>query len=85
MGAPGYEPKFGGIYSYVKNTQVFVCPDDSKGRYNGNSYSVSLISISNCIDPGYSGRNSLGSNSNFSVLRNKFYSGIFFNFRQRSL
>jgi prepilin-type N-terminal cleavage/methylation domain-containing protein/prepilin-type processing-associated H-X9-DG protein len=40
VGPAGYDPKFGGIYSYVKNAQVFVCPDDSKGKHNGNSYAV---------------------------------------------
>ena len=39
-GKPGYDPKQGAIYSYIKNAQVFVCPDDSKGRANGNSYAV---------------------------------------------
>ncbi len=39
-GPAGYDPRYGAIYSYVKNAQVFVCPDDSKGRYNGNSYAV---------------------------------------------
>lgn len=39
-GPPGYDPRQGAIYSYVKNAQVFVCPDDSKGRFNGNSYAV---------------------------------------------
>lgn len=40
VGPPGYDPRYGAIFAYVKNVQVFVCPDDSKGRYNGNSYAV---------------------------------------------
>lgn len=39
-GIPGYDPRYGSIYSYVKNVQVFVCPDDQKARFNGNSYAV---------------------------------------------
>ncbi len=39
-GKPGYDPTKGAIYSYIKSAQVFVCTDDNKGRYNGNSYAV---------------------------------------------
>jgi prepilin-type N-terminal cleavage/methylation domain-containing protein/prepilin-type processing-associated H-X9-DG protein len=36
----GYEPDKGGLYPYVKSTQVYVCPSDGKGRSSGNSYSA---------------------------------------------
>lgn len=39
-GIPGYDPRYGSIYPYVKNTQVYICPDDSKGRINGDSYAA---------------------------------------------
>ena len=29
----------GGLYSYVKNSDIFVCPDDSHGKLTGDSYS----------------------------------------------
>lgn len=33
-----FHPNQGSIYSYIKNSQVYVCPDDNSGY--GNSYSV---------------------------------------------
>lgn len=38
---PGtFDPTQGSIYSYVKNTQVYVCPDDGLGQQAGDSYAV---------------------------------------------
>ncbi len=36
----GFDVSLGGIYPYVKNRQVYVCPDDSEGRLSGNSYAA---------------------------------------------
>ncbi len=36
----GYDVSQGGVYPYVKNRQVYVCPDDSQGRTAGDSYSA---------------------------------------------
>lgn len=35
-----YEPNKGSIYPYVKNAQLFVCPDDSIGHRTGNTYAM---------------------------------------------
>jgi len=35
----------GSLYGYVKNKQVYVCPDDSQGQINGLSYA-----INQCLD-----------------------------------
>lgn len=38
---PGtFDPAQGSVYSYVKNAQVYVCPDDELGRLAGDSYAV---------------------------------------------
>ncbi len=38
---PGsYDVKQGGLYPYVKNAQVYICPSDSEGRRSGNSYAA---------------------------------------------
>jgi prepilin-type N-terminal cleavage/methylation domain-containing protein/prepilin-type processing-associated H-X9-DG protein len=36
--ARSYDAARGSIASYVKNTQLFICPSDSQGRTSGNSY-----------------------------------------------
>jgi prepilin-type N-terminal cleavage/methylation domain-containing protein/prepilin-type processing-associated H-X9-DG protein len=36
----GYDPTKGSIYPYVKNAQIYVCPDDSEAHSSGNSYAV---------------------------------------------
>jgi len=56
---PGYDPRYGAIYSYVKNVQVFVCPDDSKGRQNGNSYAMNgcdFVGSASAASPFVSGK-----------------------------
>jgi len=35
-----FDPTLGSIYPYVKNKQVYVCPDDSAGQKNGDSYAI---------------------------------------------
>ncbi len=35
-----FDPARGGIYSYVKATAVYVCPDDGPGQLAGDSYAV---------------------------------------------
>ncbi len=38
---PGsFHPDLGSVYPYVKSTQVYICPDDSQGRQDGDSYAV---------------------------------------------
>lgn len=38
---PGsYDVTQGGLYPYVKNRQVYICPSDSEGRQSGNSYAA---------------------------------------------
>ncbi len=40
-GPPSFDMTKGAIYPYVKNAQIYICPDDSIGRQTGNSYAVS--------------------------------------------
>jgi type II secretory pathway pseudopilin PulG len=35
-----FNPSMGSLYSYVKSSQVYVCPDDNIGQATGNSYSI---------------------------------------------
>lgn len=35
-----FDPKLGGLYSYLKNSQVYICPTDRTGRAAGNSYAL---------------------------------------------
>lgn len=47
----------GGIYPYLKSTQIFVCPSDTEGKKSGNSYSINdcvLIQPSTTYNPGKS-------------------------------
>jgi prepilin-type N-terminal cleavage/methylation domain-containing protein/prepilin-type processing-associated H-X9-DG protein len=38
---PGsYDVTQGGLYPYVKNKQIYICPSDSQGRQSGNSYAA---------------------------------------------
>jgi prepilin-type N-terminal cleavage/methylation domain-containing protein/prepilin-type processing-associated H-X9-DG protein len=39
--SPGsYDVTQGGLYAYVKNKQIYICPSDSQGRQSGNSYAA---------------------------------------------
>jgi prepilin-type N-terminal cleavage/methylation domain-containing protein/prepilin-type processing-associated H-X9-DG protein len=40
-----FDPTRGSIYPYVKSTGLYICPDDSYGRNNGDSYA-----INSCIE-----------------------------------
>ena len=33
-------PAQGAVYPYIKSTQIFLCPSDSQGQTNGNSYAI---------------------------------------------
>ncbi|MCW3100285.1 MAG: LmbE family protein [Chthonomonadaceae bacterium] len=35
-----YDVTQGGLYAYVKNKQIYICPSDSQGRQSGNSYAA---------------------------------------------
>jgi len=35
-----FDPSQGAVYSYVKSTSVYVCPDDGPGRQAGDSYAI---------------------------------------------
>ena len=51
--AGAFDPAKGSIYSYVKNTQVYLCPDDSFNRdvaFGGVTYSGDSYAINGCID-----------------------------------
>ncbi len=39
--SPGsYDVTQGGLYPYVKNSQIYICPSDGEGRRSGNSYAA---------------------------------------------
>jgi prepilin-type N-terminal cleavage/methylation domain-containing protein/prepilin-type processing-associated H-X9-DG protein len=42
---PDFDPTRGSIYPYVKNSRIYVCPDDTLGQTTGDSYAVN-----SCID-----------------------------------
>lgn len=35
-----YDVARGGLYAYVKNKQIYICPSDAQGRQSGNSYAA---------------------------------------------
>ncbi len=37
-GVPTFDMSQGALYPYVKSTQIFVCPSDTSGQTNGDSY-----------------------------------------------
>ncbi len=39
-GASAFDVTQGSIYPYVKSRQIFICPDDSEGQRDGDSYAV---------------------------------------------
>jgi prepilin-type N-terminal cleavage/methylation domain-containing protein/prepilin-type processing-associated H-X9-DG protein len=53
-----FDPSKGAIYPYVKSVQIFVCPDDSQGQSNGNSYAINSCALTQVGD-GMSGAKSL--------------------------
>ena len=40
-----FDVKVGNLYPYVKNTQVYICPDDAEGRVSGDSYAVNSCAM----------------------------------------
>jgi len=40
-----FNPAAGSLYPYVKNAQVYVCPDDGDGQQSGDSYAVNSCTI----------------------------------------
>lgn len=41
FGSPAkFYPERGAIYPYIKSTQIFLCPSDSQGQTNGDSYAI---------------------------------------------
>ncbi len=41
-----FDPKLGSVYPYIKSAQIFVCPSDSTGANQGNSYAInSCVSV----------------------------------------
>ncbi len=53
--ANGFDPARGALYSCVKSTGVYVCPDDSLGQASHNSYAVNgcAMSSESSSSPGY--------------------------------
>ena len=35
----------GSVFPYIKNTQVYICPDDAAGRLRGDSYAVNSCTV----------------------------------------
>ena len=44
--AAPFEPAKGGIFPYIKSTQIFVCPDDTNGQNNAQSYAINSCTMS---------------------------------------
>ena len=40
-----FDVKLGNLFPYVKNTQVYICPDDAEGRISGDSYAVNSCAM----------------------------------------
>ena len=38
-----YDVTRGGLYPYVKNAQVFICPSDAQGKRSGDSYAYNKL------------------------------------------
>ena len=49
-----FDPSKGSIFPYLKSAQIFVCPSDSKGQTQGQSYA-----INSCLTPGGQDANKL--------------------------
>ena len=50
-GATPFQPELGSIYPYVKSKGVYICPSDSVGRTEGNSYGMNA-----CVGQGRTGK-----------------------------
>ena len=53
-----FDPSKGAIYTYLKSSQVFVCPDDTNGQNNGDSYAINSCALTS-ITTGVSGAKTL--------------------------
>lgn len=53
-----FDPSKGAIYPYIKSAQVYVCPDDTQGQNNGNSYAINSCALTE-IAQGMSGAKTL--------------------------
>ena len=42
---PIFDNTKGAIYTYVKSTQIFVCPSDSTGQTSGDSYAINSCAM----------------------------------------
>jgi prepilin-type N-terminal cleavage/methylation domain-containing protein/prepilin-type processing-associated H-X9-DG protein len=49
-------PAQGGIYPYVKSTQIFVCPSDTDGQTRGNSYAINACASGPATDNVHPGK-----------------------------
>lgn len=56
-----FDPTRGSLYPYVKNTAIYVCPDDSIGQRNGDSYAINacIEGTKGAIFPNYRAGKSL--------------------------
>ncbi len=46
-----FDPTRGGLYAYVKNKAVYLCPDDSTGSTNGQSFAINACVESSSQNP----------------------------------
>ena len=58
--ANAFDPAQGGLYTYVKSTQVYVCPSDGDGRSSRQSYAINECLTSNNGDGTANGKGSAG-------------------------
>lgn len=56
-------PTSGGLWSYVKSKGVYVCPDDTTGQANGNSYEMN-----SCVTTYLTATTGLTSGKNLAIL-----------------
>ena len=47
-----FNVELGSVYSYIKNANVYVCPDDAEGRQDGDTYAVNSCTLSPQAGPG---------------------------------
>jgi prepilin-type N-terminal cleavage/methylation domain-containing protein/prepilin-type processing-associated H-X9-DG protein len=40
-----FDVKLGNLFPYVKNTQVYICPDDAEGQVSGDSYAINSCTM----------------------------------------
>jgi prepilin-type N-terminal cleavage/methylation domain-containing protein/prepilin-type processing-associated H-X9-DG protein len=47
-----FDPSKGSLFPYIKSSQIFICPSDSKGATNGNSYAINSCILTNGSETG---------------------------------